>query len=167
MIGWTGVGPGSAQSLPRELSLAEDKASLLQRFVPELESLRGPPARVAAGAAVGTSRCEVRAAFDGPGALTLLDDRRGRGVRVTIDEAHVVVDGTSLGSDAPRAGPAPAGPTYVVHAYVDGPIVELIVNNRTAFVVYADPGPANVRVSSTGSLAVWPLADPGHNYTLP
>ena len=47
LIGWTGPPPngllagsqGSAQSLPRELSLNRDKV-LLQRFVPELEALR-------------------------------------------------------------------------------------------------------------------------------
>ena len=46
LIGWTGPadgpsfrGQGSAQGLPRELSLGSDKA-LLQRFVPELKALR-------------------------------------------------------------------------------------------------------------------------------
>ena len=46
LIGWTGGGDpailhnlGSAQSLPRELSLAPDR-SLRQRFVPELQTLR-------------------------------------------------------------------------------------------------------------------------------
>merc|ERR1712185_364896 len=50
LIGWTGPGDnpvfgghGSAQSLPRDLSLAPDK-SLVQRFVPELQKLRSTAA---------------------------------------------------------------------------------------------------------------------------
>lgn len=52
LIGWTGPAPGgmpqiggsaSAQSLPRSLSLAPDR-SLLQRFIPELASLRAAKA---------------------------------------------------------------------------------------------------------------------------
>ena len=70
LIGWTGPadgpafrGQGSAQGLPRELSLGADK-SLLQRFVPELETLRtGHPS-----SAVGTTydaglQSEVYATF--------------------------------------------------------------------------------------------------------
>ena len=181
MIGWTGQGAGSAQSLPRELSLSEDRSALVQRFAPELEKLRtttlrgaGADATAARGAvADATLRCEVVATFaDVSGALTLMDDSAGSNVTISLSYDFVVVDATSLGNTHARAGPTPpARPdgSYEIHAFVDGPILEVIVNNRTALIVYVDPSTTNVGVSApeSANLRVWPLADPGHNYTMP
>merc|ERR1712166_1192940 len=144
-IGWTGPadnaawqGHGSAQSLPRELSMAKDK-SLLQTFVVELQSLRekhqqasgGDPA-IAAGLQVEVlasfpsscidagQKCTVSILGDGGGAAGATK------ITLWADKQLVLVDATSQGNSA-------------VHAIADHAIVELIVNNATAFVVYAYP----------------------------
>jgi hypothetical protein len=55
----------------------------------------------------------------------------------------VTVDATSQGNTAVRAGPLPAPNSktggWDMHVYCDHSIIEVIVNNATALVVYAAP----------------------------
>ena len=126
LIGWTGPAPGgmpqigngaSAQSLPRDLSLAPDR-SLLQRFAPELKALRVSTMSIAAGGAahpVGM-QAEVYATLpDACGAVSSADDACG--VSVLGDGANattitlmpwlglVAVNATSQGNVDVRGGP--------------------------------------------------------------
>ena len=177
LIGWTGPSPtaalgaqGSAQSLARDLSASSDGKTLLQAFVPELQVLRevhhtGP---AAAGAAVAAGvQAEVLATFpaDTGGSVSVLGDDQGATV-ITIDTARrlVIVNATSQGNRDVRAGPLPNTTSHVhtVHIYVDHSIIELIVDNTTALVVYATPasGTGNVQLTAGAagaSLDVWTL----------
>jgi len=124
LIGWTGPAnsmalhnQGSAQSLPRELTLAKDK-SLLQRFVPELQTLRKDHSHAdAAGKALsGTQACEVSASFPascgakGSKCGVSVLGKAGRAAEIVLDVARglVTVDATALGNPDVRAGPLPA-----------------------------------------------------------
>ena len=178
LIGWTGPFPaaalkkqGSAQSLARDLSASSDGKTLLQAFVPELQVLREvhhTPA--AAGAAVAAGmQAEVRATFpaDTGGSVSVLGDDQGATV-ITIDTARrlVIVNATSQGNRDVRAGPLPNTTSHVhtVHIYVDHSIIELIVDNTTALVVYATPSSSMGNVQLTAgaagaSLDVWTLRD--------
>eukprot|EP00729_Bicosta_minor_P013435 gene13435-8674_t len=179
LIGWTGGaehwgGHGSAQSLPRDLSLAPDR-SLLQAFVPELEQLRVKKMEITASAsapvAVGL-QAEVLATFPSTCGskgskctVSLLGDSATSMTTITLwaDKGLVLVDGTSQGNSAVRAGPLPpanAAGGWTVHAIADHAILELIVNNATAFVVYVYPttSAGNVAVTGQGAAAkVWAL----------
>ena len=61
---------------------------------------------------------------------------------------------------------------YRIHVYIDHSIVELIVNNATALVVYVTPSEGAGRVALLGApadaeeaeLVAWPLASPKHAY---
>ena len=197
LIGWTGPadvhqlgGQGSAQSLPRELSLAPDR-SLLQAFVPELQALRIAPPHAASGASawfptnVGL-QAEVIASLPGKACaaahagcgVALLEDELGATI-VTLDASRglVLVDAKSQSNTAVRAGPLPPmreGPVgWTIHAIVDHSLVEVIVNNATALVVYAAPSSANAgRVRLVGapedaksaSIVAWRLKGAGHEY---
>lgn len=198
LIGWVGPGDdvdgiydgrkGSAQSLPRELSLAPDR-SLSQAFVPELAALRGRGQRAAGAAAEAPIHAGLQAevlAFLPEGCaqpcgacgLRVLGDGEN-GTTITLDVAKglVVVDATSQRNNAVRGGPLPpvnARGGYELHVYVDHAIVELIVNNATALVVYAAPSsaaagdvalfglPAADGVMGAAELQAWPLASPKH-----
>jgi len=88
----------------------------------------------------------------------------------------VAINGTLQGNTAVRAGPLPPACTLAtcgvdggwrVHAIIDHSILELIVNNATAFVVYLAPASERAtRVSLMGGaahrddamLGVWQLA---------
>lgn len=180
LIGWTGPadgkafgGQGSAQSLPRELSL-DSGSNLLQRFVGELQQLRQQH-MTNSGFRAGL-RAEVLAVFKSdacsPGAraaplcsVTVLGDGvNGTVVTLRPDLGLVTVDATSQGNTAVRGGPLPAANSngeWSIHAIVDHSIVEVIVNNATAFVVYAAPEPTcagQVVLSGDGQLDVWTLA---------
>lgn len=187
LIGWTGGADaevmtvtgtsGAAQSLPRDLSLAKDK-SLLQQFIPELQVLRqkhftssttisglGLQAEVYAtfssACAVATATCGIQVAVSG-GTYTAININQALGL--------VVVDATKQNNFHARAGPIPpvnnAG-GYDMHLYIDRSIIELIVNNATAFVVYFAPPEGADSVAFThntsGSLDAWTLstANPG------
>jgi hypothetical protein len=169
LIGWTGPAPadmtalrdggGSAQSLPRELSLGPDR-SLLQRFVPELAQLRSaaPVAPADAGlqaevVAMLPDRCGNALSRDEACALSVFGDG-ANATTVTLLPwlGLITVNGTSQGNTEVRAGPLPPACTtatcgfnggWQLHAILDHSIVELIVNNATAFVVYV--APASVR----------------------
>lgn len=80
----------------------------------------------------------------------------------------VMVNATLQGNDQVRAGPLPLldGGRWTVHAIVDHSILEVIVNNATALVVYIAPPPEAGRVelfglgtdgALEGTLDVWPL----------
>lgn len=193
LIGWTGPadapifeGAASTQSLPRQLSLAPDR-SLRQAFVPELATLRRAP-KSAHGAAAWSPlhvglHAEVLAtlppACAAPEAdcgVTLLGDG-SNATRVTLSPSLglVLVDATAQGNSAVRAGPLPAAGRdgWTIHAYLDASIIELIVNNETALIVYAAPSPKGGQVALTGTLSangsgaalvVWPLEPPQHTY---
>jgi len=182
LIGWTGPAPdsvyngsslGSAQSLPRDLSLDPSTSRLMQRFSPELESLRNWeshqrggtnmtcgaglvnevvatfPAEcgIARNAASKYASCGLMVLGDGE----VLDETSS--VTISIDAARslILVNATTLGNPDVRAGPLPAatdGPVaYTFHVVVDHSIVEIIVNNDTAFVVYAAPRSAGTQGS--------------------
>lgn len=155
MVGWTGPAsiaglaiPWNAQSLPRDLSLGPDR-SLRQRFVPELQMLRS---RKLTGYPVNASlQAEVLASF-GPRSsssedfgLTVLGDGKGVGNHTVITLSPrtglVTVDATAQQNDAVRAGPLPPASSggWTVHAIIDHCILEVIVNNMTALVVYIAP----------------------------
>ena len=190
LIGWTGPadgeafdGQGSAQSLPRDLSLASDK-SLLQKFVPELQSLRlEHQSSNTSGEVLETSlQVEVQATFPGAacgaakalcGVKVLDDGENATLIQLWPSKGLVLVDATSQGNTRIRAGPLPAltqdSDDWEVHAIVDHSLVEVIVNGRTAFIVYAAPGLEATGVSLSGvedaagaKLDAWTL-DSAHN----
>merc|ERR1712127_442764 len=91
---------------------------------------------------------------------------------VVIDNHRqlILVNGTTMGNSEVRAGPIPpalSDPTqaYQIHAIVDHCIIELIVNNDTAFVVYMTPsdkdthGGVQVYGHDGTYMEVWTLND--------
>ena len=94
----------------------------------------------------------------------------GTGITLDVDKGLVVIDATSQGNAEVRAGPLPpanAAGGWHIHAYVDHCIVEVIVNNMTALVVYAAPQITSSQVGWSGlqhphedvsTLDVWALA---------
>jgi len=181
LIGWTGPadvpalhGQGSAQSLPRELSL-NGKRSLLQQFAPELQSLRqNHTTRSDTTPVAGGWQAEVIATIPatgmpaGAGVTVLGDGQNGTKITLRPDLGLVMVDATSQGNTAIRAGPLPepVDGTWTIHAIVDHSILEVIVGNATAFVVYAAPetsNPGEIKLNAQGgTLAVWTLAGPNN-----
>lgn len=188
LIGWTGPADGStpyiknyasAQSLPRELSLGPDR-SLRQAFVSELQILRDvhtsvtgkqawfpvPAGLQAEVLATLPSSCSAAAAMCGVSILG--DGVNATTVTLAPDLGLVMVDGTAQGNPYVRAGPLPP-PTpsgeFAIHLYADHSIIELIVNNVTALVVYVAPSPSAGRVQLVGmpakadgaKLDVWTL----------
>ena len=109
--------------------------------------------------------------------MLLGDGDAGVEVRISPTLGLITVNATTLNNNAVRAGPIPKpleeGGGWQVHAYVDHSIIELIVNNDTAFVVYATPKSAatkgEVRLSGLPSAAdaatldVWKLKDANAN----
>ena len=103
-------------------------------------------------------QAEVVATFGAAGgSLSVLGDGDGETV-ITLDAARglVTVNATTQGNGDVRAGPLPgvgtgSGAVHTVHAYVDHAILEVIVDNRTALVVYAAPGSATGRVAGSGA----------------
>jgi len=175
-------GQGSAQSLPRELSLNED-AVLMQRFVPELQALRGEHMAASGVDAekaipVGLSPVEVLASFPsacgsaaaGCGLLVLGSgsDPSWEGMEIGLRPALglITINATTLKNPAVRAGPLPPGRSegggWDVHVYVDHSVIEVIVNNETAFVVYGAPSEA----STQGNVALYGLPSTGQGATL-
>lgn len=190
LIGWTGPADylvqvvsqgisGSAQSLPRDLSLAPDR-SLLQNFVPELRMLRRRHVSGASVAVVGL-QAEVYATFSSGCAVA---GRSAEPCGLQLDEygelvldhprGLVVLDLTAANNSAVRAGPLPTvrpGVGFAVHLYIDHQILELIVNNATAMVAYWSPPAATneslaLRVRGDGAIEAWELAS-AHNNTPP
>lgn len=181
MIGWTGPGlaavsgQGSAQSLPRDLSLGPDR-SLRQAFVAELQMLRDTHFSVSPGTWVnGTLQAEILAKFSysletvsiEDFGVSVLGERGGNHTATHIalspSRGLVTVDATAQGNLDIRAGPLPpatADGFWIVHAVVDHGILEVIVNNITALVVYVvPPTPEAVRVQLFGPGAYWSSLD--------
>ena len=189
LIGWTGPAdwrvqvvsqgiPASAQSLPRDLSLAPDR-SLLQAFVPELQMLRR---RHVSGAAIAVAglQAEVLARFPpscaaqghSGGACGLQLDNYGE-LMLDTPRGLVTLDLTAGNNSAIRAGPMPPLLTpgqggFTVHLYIDHQILELIVNNSTAMVAYWSPPAATnaslrLEVMGDGELEAWELASANDN----
>ena len=192
LIGWTGPGPrtlpdfqghGSAQSLPRDIWLGSDR-SLRQAFVPELRSLRGSEVRadgrdawfpvyvglqaecratLPASCAAAGAECGISVASDGV-----------KGARIVLSAALglVLVDATALGNPAIRGGPLPLPRVdgWEVHVIIDHAILEVIVSNVTAFIIYCEPSEEAGRIALIGqpldptgaTLRAWPLRSPGH-----
>lgn len=180
LIGWTGPADtaafngGSAQSLPRDLSLDPAQPSrVLQQFVPELQMLRETHSSAGANIRLGVGlQAEFLASFPkscgNPGmtcGLSVLGSANGTATTISLsaDQALVVVNGTQQGNRDPRAGPLPAAGEsgWNMHVYVDHSIIEVIVNNDTALVVYVNPadttGNAFVFGDSGARLDAWPL----------
>ena len=201
LIGWTGPAPtavyqgaslGSAQSLPRDLSIDPRTSRLVQRFAPELQTLRKKSGKstltpsspdlsmglvptellVKFPASCGESAMQASACgFD-----VLADDDEALTVTLDTSRGLIVVNGTTLANEDVRAGPIPAaangaGAAWTAHVIVDKSIVEMIFNNDTAFVVYVRPSSAaskgNVRVFGDDGIqaSVWGLHD-AHNNTV-
>ncbi|KAL1498447.1 hypothetical protein AB1Y20_013772 [Prymnesium parvum] len=180
LIGWTGPSPlaalggeGSAQSLPRELSLSA-RRQLLQRFVPELQALRR--AHSAGGAAAAGLQAEALAFFPAAcgaaraacGLELLREGSRKTVIALEAQRGLVTVDATAQGNARVRGGPLPPADEttggWSVHVIVDHCLIEVIVSNITAFVVYAAPSPNASEIALVGvegmpaSLDVWQLA---------
>jgi len=180
LIGWVGPAQnknfqgGSAQSLPRDLSLdPSDPSRLLQQFVPELQVLRRSHVSIssqdfsvrkksATSIDVGL-QAEIVAVFPracgGKGmecGISILGDSTGNATTITLsaDQELVVVDATAQSNYNARAGPLPPAAStdagWTIHAYIDHSIIEVIVNNFTALVVYAAPNDALGTVSLLG-----------------
>ena len=158
--------------------------------MPELQKLREGPAISASGRDAWFPRraglqVEVLAQLPqscaAPGAacgVRVLGDHLG-GTSITLDATLglVLVDATSQGNTAIRGGPLPpkrpGKAAWTIHLIADHSIVEVIVNNATALVVYTVPAtPTAGLVHLTGApeeandakLDAWPLANPGHIY---
>merc|ERR1712137_682074 len=107
--------------------------------------------------------------------VTVLGDGSGKGnhTRITLSPRTglVTVDGTAQGNRDIRAGPLPRALStggWQLHAIVDHCMLELIVNNITAMVVYVSPGENEGQVELFGSdasdkLDVWTLATANNN----
>ena len=89
----------------------------------------------------------------------------------------VLVNAVNQGNANVRGGPLPkardGSAAWTIHLIADHSIVEVIVNNATAFIVYAapeTPGAGLVQLvgtpadASSAKLEVWNLADPKHHY---
>ena len=176
-------GRASAQSLPRELSLGPDR-SLLQRFVLELETLRIQTSlRYITGSATYDAGLQAEVYADLPAecadaisaatacGVSLYGDG-GNATTVTLMpwSGLVAVNATLQGNAEVRAGPLPPPCTvatcgvmggWKVHAILDHSILELIVNNATAFVVYVSPASASATqvamLAGKGGSRVWQL----------
>ena len=141
LIGWIGGTPAS-QSLARELTLSSTH-EMLQQFVPELKSLRknGRGTNVSA-------QVELVATFIAPtgkSGIHIMCDTISCGSIISIDCSENVMQGdfkecmVGVGdTTAPlllqKEGKVVSDVS--VHAIVDGEIIEVIFNNRTAMVVY-------------------------------
>lgn len=191
MIGWTGPatpvaalkGQGSAQSLPRDLSLGSDRA-LCQSFVPELKVLRknhshtstsemplhaGLQAEVLVSFTTAVADISTLGDF-GFSVLGEPDSHARTKITLSPSTGLVTVDAATQGNPQIRGGPLPEpviekSQTWTVHAIIDHSIIELIVNNVTALVVYAapsSPSAGQIKLSGTsvvkGSMDVWTLA---------
>ena len=165
LVGWL-MGGSQSQSLPRDISLSSS-FELLQAFIPELQTLRSKPLAYSSKPSAGSLQMEIVANFarqQGTFGLVLLSDSHGEGgVNLTIE-----CDGNACTAHADASAqklPAYTAPlrtagTYSIHAYVDTNIVELIINNRTAFAMYANPPPENAffSVLGNGDVKAWELA---------
>ena len=191
---------GSAQSLPRDLFMDPKTSKLVQRFASELQTLRKtskPELLVCCGHAGSTSVVsmgitpaelivrfpeECSLAPPGPNDAMCGFEVLGNGgssLVFTMDTTRnlLMLNGTTLGNPDVRAGPIPpaADPSasdfaWTVHMIVDHSIVEIIVNDETAFVMYVAPvkgTDGNVKVfGRDGARAdIWALND-AHNNTV-
>ena len=111
----------------------------------------------------------------GCGVAVLADERTATTITLATELGLVLVDATSQNNTAVRGGPLPPADPHsggwTIHVYADHSIVEVIVNNQTAFVVYAAPASTaadrvrlvGVPASASGArLEAWALADAGH-----
>jgi len=158
LIGWANGAPSlAAQSLPRDLSLSP-QYELLQAFVPELMSLRSTTAPFLHSSTLGewlntssTMQLEVKAEFEygsssnAPFGLNVYaspDLTTSTEIFVTCTADSICACGIDARSQGGKRITAPllfqpGGEGHVsLHAIVDGPIIELIANNRTAMLVF-------------------------------
>eukprot|EP00746_Dinoflagellata_sp_MGD_P011342 gnl/MRDRNA2_/MRDRNA2_123742_c0_seq1.p1 gnl/MRDRNA2_/MRDRNA2_123742_c0~~gnl/MRDRNA2_/MRDRNA2_123742_c0_seq1.p1 ORF type:complete len:551 (+),score=93.20 gnl/MRDRNA2_/MRDRNA2_123742_c0_seq1:62-1714(+) len=190
MIGWAGPGPngqGSAQSLPRDLSLGADRA-LRQSFVPELKVLRRSHVHTITSEPLDAGlQAEVLVSFttavtdmsqlEDFGFSVLGEHGKDAKTKITLSPRTglVTVDATSQNNPQVRGGPLPAPfvgscQTWTVHAMIDHSIIELIVNNVTALVVFVTPSsPSAGQIELLGaqsvnaSMDMWTLASANHS----
>jgi len=183
LIGWIGGGAPASQSLARDLSLSSSY-ELLQQFVPELQLLRksgsqisqvftGSDEPVKIPHSAGSLQAEIIAKFTWSGA----NPSSSFGFSVLNGTQDISIDCAGNDPSAPGgcvvnvAGKA-TGPlmpigtkSASIHCYVDGEIVETIVNNRTAMVTYSAPKSVDGTAISlfgvggtiTGSISSWAL----------
>ena len=170
--------PRDALSLPRDMSF-NPAGRLLQRYVPELQVLRRAHERLAPCRLTDEevklatrgrqlelfARFEVAAGANASFGLRVLagpSERTVLGIDIADDLAYI--DRTLSSGPSPllpeqadvRAGllPPPSDPngtrTFELHAYVDGPIVTMIVSNETALSVYVYP-----QLNESVAVAIW------------
>lgn len=142
---WINGNGGTAQALPRDLSLDPETGELLQAFSPELQLLRLPSKD--SGTLPRSGQMEIYAQFavtatadparhfglllqqaeDGAAALELTIDRKMQRVKLGGREGPLL------------AYPAPHHLEFDVHVIIDHVLVTVIVNNRTAITALSSP----------------------------
>jgi hypothetical protein len=172
LIGWANGPPETSQSLARDLSLSPSY-ELLQQFVPELQTLRiAPPllhSSTIGQALPGALQLELVASFtydpaappaEPFGVLVLQSADWSKATSLFVDcssasaaSSAAAAPSCTCGIDASAqsgrrvAAPLmfpPGGAGHVhLHAILDGAIIEIIVNNRTAMTIFAHPTDAN------------------------
>ena len=165
LVGWL-IGNTQSQSLPRDLSLSADY-ELLQKFAPELSSLRRDAILPSAKPSVGSLQMEIVADFpkaQGTFGVIVLTDNAGRGgVNLTIacegDSCTATAD-ASAQKQPTYTAPLTSSDNFHMHVIVDNNIIELIINSRTAFAMYANPPAQNTyfNVLGHGNVLAWKLA---------
>ena len=109
--------------------------------------------------------------------LSVMGDAGGNATTITLsaDQELVVADATAQANYYARAGPLPAprGPTmgWTMHVYVDHAVIEVIVNNETALLVFTAPADETGNAQLVGvsnaagaTLDAWQLASANNYY---
>ena len=157
LVGWIGGGQAASQSLGRELSLSSDY-ELLQQFVPELKCLRkdlgttGLQTELTANFQLSKNENEMEQGLFGVDVACSEDGRCARifanctnwvgeqpTCEVGVDATQLDVQGKSISGPLTFLGETVDGKKLELnmHAIVDGEVIEVIFNNRTAMVHYA------------------------------
>jgi beta-fructofuranosidase len=168
--GWSGL-----MSLPRVLSLADD-GRLRMQILPTTASLRQGPRAVGhrdqgqqatIPGACGELLCTSSSYAPLTLALTLDDDTPLLAVRYDPTTTALTLIDSTKGQPVERTIEAPAAPatdgTLRLHAFVDGSVIELMVNDRIGYTTRfyaAQPTAPAIRINAAGpapSLAAWPI----------
>ena len=143
----------SVQSLPRDLTFSNDSPPLLyQAFVPELKILRNMKKSISTFDTLLTGlgqhveiyvtfQSDENNHFSNQFELNVLSNEN-ESTRIIVYHNHQVVciNGTKQGAQNSRCGPLPLPYKEItMHAYLDGTIIELIVNNVTAITASVNP----------------------------
>jgi len=175
MFAWLKENPNAILSLGRDLSLDEN-LTLLQAFVPELQALRLPGTHAVLSpdslvARVGM-HAEIYAEFTNlvqaqTKGLRMLginvlqcDENEFTRVGVHFDHGLAFINGLRQMRDFPVGGPLVFGgrgelrkmDRITMHVYIDGGMIEMIVNNRTALSFPVVPSSSQCGIVSLAGL---------------